>query len=205
MTGAGERAFCTGNDLKYTASGKPRVFPESGCGGLVQRYNLQKPVIAAVNGLALGGGFEIALACDIVIAADHAQFGLPEVKVGLFAGAGGLQRLPLHISPKIAREMIFTGLNIDSQRAYDLGLVNKVVPKDDLKQEAIKLAEQIAANSPTSIRLSKRILNGCEEVAGLKAAMALTQDAGGELMQSQDFKEGVQAFIEKRKPVWKNA
>ncbi len=204
LTGVGERAFSSGNDLKYTASGKPMTFPESGFAGLANRFSLEKPIIAAVNGLALGGGFEIVLACDIVIAADHAQFGLPEVKVGLFAGAGGLQRLPMHISPKIAREMIFTGRSIDAERACELGLVNRVVPAIDLKREAMKLAELIASNSPTSIRLSKRILNGCEQATNLKNAMALTQDAGGELMQSQDFKEGVQAFMEKRKPDWKN-
>jgi len=137
LTGAGERAFFAGNDLKYTAehSGQPRarrLGPPGGFGGITNRFECFKPIIAAVNGYALGGGFEIALACDIIITAEHARFGLPEPTVGLNAGAGGIHRLPRQIPLKIAMGMLLTGRHITAEEAYRVGLVNEVVPLNDL-------------------------------------------------------------------------
>src|SRR5262245_38665477 len=145
LTGAGERAFSAGNDLKWTAEhgGRLPPMPPGGFGGLVNRFDLTKPIIAAVNGFALGGRFELVLACDVVIAAEHARFGLPEPKVGLMAAAGGAQRLARQIPLKLAMGMMLTGEHIDARRANDLGLVNEVVPGTELVAAATRFAERI--------------------------------------------------------------
>ena len=134
VTGAGDRAFSAGNDLKYQASGGDRSMgmPSTGFAGLTSRFNLNKPIIAAVNGVSMGGGFEIALACDLIIASDNARFALPEPKVGLAALAGGMQRLPRQIGMKNAMGMMLTGRHVGAEEAKELGIVNEVVPQADL-------------------------------------------------------------------------
>jgi enoyl-CoA hydratase/carnithine racemase len=204
ITGAGDRAFSAGNDLKYSAlnPGKPLDMPSSGFGGIHARFDLFKPVIAAVNGLALGGGFEIVMSCDIVIAASHATLGLPEPRVGLAALAGGMQRLPRLIPEKIALGMMLTGKPITAQRAHELGLVNEVVKSADLMATAKRWAEEICECSPLSVRASKQV---ALQSAGLPLAEALEKKYPlvGELLRSEDMREGIMAFAEKRKPTWK--
>ncbi|MEL7030480.1 MAG: enoyl-CoA hydratase-related protein, partial [Pseudomonadota bacterium] len=179
-------------------------FPDTGFGGLVGRRDIEKPIIAAVNGVAMGGGFEMALACDLVVAADHATFALPEVKVGLIAGSGGLMRLPNQIPAKIASEMIYTGRPIDAHRAAHLGLANSVVPLSDLMQTARSLAEEIVANSPTSVRLSKRVLSRAPEHDVPEGYLQIDKSILQELAKAADTREGVVAFAEKRAPNWVN-
>ena len=159
ITGAGPRAFSAGNDLKYTAAGGDRsAAPKTGFAGLTSRFDLNKPVIAAVNGVAMGGGFEIALACDLIIAAENARFALPEVRVGLAALAGGVHRLPRTIGPKRAMGMILTGRHVSAQEGYELGFVNEVVPEGQALVGARRWAEEILAVSPMSVRASKQAL-----------------------------------------------
>ncbi len=205
LTGAGERAFSAGNDLKWTAQhgGKLPPMPPGGFGGITTRFDLTKPVIAAVNGLALGGGFEIVLACDIVVAAEHAQFGLPEPKVGLMAAAGGAQRLPRQVPLKVAMGMMLTGEPITAARALELGLVNEVVPLAELHAAANRWAEKVLACSPLSVRATKQAaLDSLDKP--LRDAIAVTNyPAVLELFRSEDALEGPRAFAEKRKPVWK--
>ena len=154
VTGAGERAFSAGNDLKYQASGGDRSMgmPSSGFAGLTSRFDLNKPIIAAVNGVSMGGGFEIALACDLIIASDNARFALPEPKVGLAALAGGMQRLPRQIGMKNAMGMMLTGRHVGAEEAKELGIVNEVVTQADLMDTARRWAKEIESCSPMSIR-----------------------------------------------------
>ncbi|MEI8358665.1 MAG: enoyl-CoA hydratase-related protein [Deltaproteobacteria bacterium] len=205
LTGSGERAFSAGNDLKWTAQngGKLPPMPSGGFAGLCSRFDLTKPIIGAVNGFALGGGFEIALCCDILVAADHARFGLPEPKVGLMAAAGGAQRLPRHIPLKVAMGMMLTGEPIDARRALELGLVNEVVPFADLHPAADRWAKRIAECSPLSVRATKQAaLDSLDRP--LRDAVAVTNyPAVIELFRSEDAMEGPLAFAQKRKPVWK--
>jgi crotonobetainyl-CoA hydratase len=204
VTGAGDKAFSAGNDLKYSAthSKEGMQLGKGGFGGITSRFDLFKPVIAAVNGLALGGGFEIALACDIIVAAEDARFGLPEPRVGLAALAGGMQRLPQYIPPKIAMGMMLTGKPISAAEAKQLGLVNEVVPRADLANTAERWANEIVECSPTSVRATK-------QVAMLSRGMPLEESIQrhyplvGEMLRSEDMMEGVVAFAEKRKPRWK--
>jgi len=204
VTGAGERAFSAGNDLKYQASGGDRsAQPSSGFAGLTARYDLVKPVIAAVNGVAMGGGFEIALACDLIIASENATFALPEVRVGLAALAGGVHRLPRTIGPKRALGMILTGRHVPAQEGYELGFVNEVVPTGEALAGARRWAEQILAVSPMSVRASKQaVYKGLEE-GGVAGAEAVRYPAVIAMTKSEDFIEGPKAFAEKRPPQWK--
>lgn len=204
VTGAGEKAFSSGNDLKYTAEhGVASIqVGNGGFGGITARFDLFKPVIAAVNGLALGGGFEIALACDIVVAAEHATFGLPEPRVGLAALAGGMQRLPALIPPKIAMGMMFTGKPIGAAEAHRLGLVNEVVPGPELAAAAARWAAAILECSPTSVRASKQVALHSQGMP-VEAAMEKSYPLVNALFSSEDMMEGVIAFAQKRKPVWK--
>lgn len=205
FTGAGRRAFSTGNDLKATAAttargeklpGKPVTF-----GGITSGFECSKPIIAAVNGFALGGGFEMALACDIIIAADHARFGLPEPRVGLIAGAGGVHRLPAQIPFKLAMGMLLTGRQITAQEAYRIGLVNEVVAGTELMAAAERWANEILECSPLSVRLTKEAaLSGLTYT--LEEAMKMDRPRMQRLLASQDFVEGPKAFAEKRKPNW---
>ncbi len=206
VTGAGSRAFSAGNDLKYSAArdgGRAtQPDPPSGFGGLTERFDCYKPIIAAVNGYALGGGFEIALACDIIIAAEHARFGLPEPTVGLMAGAGGIDRLPRQLPLKVAMGMILTGRHITAQEAYRIGLVNEVVPLEDLIPCAERWAQDIIRCSPLSIRASKEgAMKGLN--LPLEASMNNSYRIDQTLLLSEDSIEGPQAFAEKRKPRWK--
>ena len=205
LTGTGDRAFSAGNDLKWTAQNANRMppLPKGGFAGLATRFDLTKPVIAAVNGLALGGGFEVVLACDLVVAAEHAQFGLPEPKVGLVAAAGGAQRLPRQIPLKVAMGMMLTGEPISAGRAFELGLVNEVVPREQLTEVAARWADRIAACSPLSIRATKQAaLAGLDRP--LSDAIAIgNYPAVMELLRSEDALEGPRAFAEKRRPRWK--
>ena len=202
ITGAGEKAFCTGNDLKYTSSGKPMWMPKTGFGGLTSRQR-SKPVIAAVNGFAMGGGMEIALACDIVIAADNAMFALPEVKVGLIAAAGGIQRLARQIPIKRAMDLLLSGRQIPAAEAERLDIINQVVPAGEAMQAARKYAEMICENSPTSVRLTKQLLNDTAEYASIDDAVRDVPNVVNDLLISEDASEGPRAFAEKRKPRWK--
>ena len=159
ITGAGERAFSAGNDLKYTAERGRRSRPVGSApfGGITSDFECWKPIIAAVNGFALGGGLELALACDIIVAADHAEVGLPEVRVGLVAGAGGVHRLPRHVPLKVAMGMMLTGRRIPAQEAYRIGLVNEVVPQSKLMETAEGWASDILKGAPLSVRASKQM------------------------------------------------
>ena len=203
VTGAGDRAFCAGNDLKHQASGGDMKMPATGLGGLTSRYNLNKPLIAAVNGIAMGGGFEIALACDLIIASDNAIFALPEPRVGLAALAGGLHRLPRQIGVKQAAGMILTARRVGADEGKTLGFVNEVVPQADLMAEARRWAAMIMECSPMSIRGSKQAIYAGLNHADLEEAVSTRYEAVVDLFKSEDFVEGPMAFAQKRKPEWK--
>jgi enoyl-CoA hydratase/carnithine racemase len=202
LTGAGDKAFSAGMDLKAFASGEggPIMGAPGGFAGITQRY-FPKPIIAAVNGAALAGGCEIMLACDMVVAADHATFGIPEVKRGLLAGAGGLLRLPKRLPLAIALELALTGEPIDAPRALALGLINRVVPAARLMDEALAFADLIADNAPLAVRWTKKVLMGTAS-AGEDEGWALNNEAVGVVFTSADAMEGPVAFAEKRKPRW---
>jgi enoyl-CoA hydratase/carnithine racemase len=203
LTGAGERAFSAGHDLKYSAEHPgPIQLPPGGFGGFTARFDLNKPIIAAVNGLALGGGFELALASDIVIAADHARFGLPEPRVGLIAGAGGVHRLPRQLPLKVAMSLMLTGRQITAAEACRLGVINEVVPATDLIATAERWAAEIMECAPLSIRATKEAaLSGLG--LPLERALAERYPALQKLLAAEDIKEGPRAFAEKRKPQWR--
>jgi acetyl-CoA C-acetyltransferase len=202
ITGAGDRAFCSGNDLKVTARGGDMAMPSSGFAGLCARFDRTKPVIAAVNGVAMGGGLEIILACDLAVAEEQACFALPEVKVGLYAAAGGVQRLTRQIGRKAAMELILTGRQFGADEAEALGVINRRVATGSAMAEARALAAQLLENSPSAIRASKEALNKLEELEALGDALAANGRIFGKLMRTRDFREGVTAFAEKRKPEW---
>ncbi len=203
LTGAGERAFSAGNDLKYTAAGGKFELPPTGFAGLTQRFDNWKPIIAAVNGVALGGGFEIVLACDLIIAAEEASFALPEPRVGLAALAGGLHRLPRQIPLKQAMGIILTGRRISAQEAQELGLVNEIVPRKELLAAARRWADQILECAPLSVRASKQVAMEGLAAPSVEAAMKLRYEQIRAMLKSEDFLEGPRAFVEKRDPVWK--
>ena len=228
LTGSGEKSFCAGADLKAIARGEnlvPTTGKRSrwGFAGYAS-HHISKPTIAAVNGVALGGGTELVLASDLVVAAEHASFGLPEVKRGLIAGAGGVFRLPAQIPRRIAYELMFTGASISAQRALELGLVNKVVraeqtldhaiefglvnsvvPADRVLACAFELADAIAENAPLAVQASKRVAQ--QIVDGVNVTETSLWDVSAReralLRESEDSKEGPRAFAEKRKPVWR--
>ena len=200
LTGAGEKAFSAGNDLVYSASGKPMWVPKNGFAGLTSRASIPKPVIAAVNGFAMGGGCEIALACHLIVADATARFALSEVKVGLVAAAGGLIRLPRTVPPKIATEMILTGRRLSAAEALAYGLVNRVVPAGTAVEGARALAAEILAGSPTSVRVSLRIMEETRGIADVVEAVNYPSAALDELMASEDATEGMTAFAAKRRP-----
>lgn len=203
ITGAGERAFCVGTDLKARAKTNADGHPPTGYAGLTHRFNLMKPVIAAVNGLALGGGVEIVAACDLAFSADHAEFALPEPKVGLAAlGGGALQRLARIMPLKQAMDLVLTGRRIDAQEAKRIGLVNDVVPRGRLREHVRQVADMIVAGAPLSIEASKQVMLQSLAHADLEAALTARYPAAERMLASEDAKEGQRAFVEKRKPVW---
>jgi crotonobetainyl-CoA hydratase len=209
LTGAGDRIFSAGWDLKAAAAGTEEPdtdFGEGGFAGLTAFWDLSKPVIAAVNGVAIAGGCELALAADLLVAADHAEFALSEVTVGLVAEAGGIQRLPRRIPMAVAAELLLTGRRFTAQEAHGWGLANAVVPAVELMGTARALAEKIAAAAPLSIAAVKAILAATD---GMSVREAYEHVATGKVpahraMQiSEDSREGSKAFVEKRPPVWK--
>ena len=211
LTGAGDRTFCAGADLKAISRGESLNPPGTeswGFAGLVN-HPISKPVIAAVNATALGGGTELVLACDLAVAGESASFGLPEVRRGLMAAAGGLIRLPVQLPRKVAMHVILTGEPIDAETALRWGLVNEVVPDGRVLDAAMDLAETIAANAPLAVQASKRVALGLREADGeldLPAESDAWQANDGEMLQlmsSEDAIEGPMAFAEKRTPVWK--
>ena len=208
ITGSGDRSFCAGADLKALARGEKLRADDParaawGFAGYVN-HPISKPTIVAVNGFALGGGTEIALASDLVIASETASFGLPEVTRGIIAGAGGLFRLPRQIPPKIAMEMIFTGDALSADHALRWGLVNKVVPSARILPAALELAERICDNAPLAVQGSKRvacgIVGGAIDAEG--ALWKLNEAEVSLVMSSDDAKEGPRAFAERRPPKW---
>jgi enoyl-CoA hydratase len=200
ITGAAG-TFSSGMDLKAFMRGELPDVPGRGFGGLVAQRP-SKPLIAAVEGYALAGGFELALAADMIVASREAKFGLPEVKRGLAAGAGGLFRLPRRVPRAIAMEIILTGEFLGAERAYSLGLVNRLAEPGDALSEALALARTIAANGPMSIRVSKMII---EQSADWSDAESFERQAPlvGSVFTSADAQEGALAFAEKRPPVWR--
>lgn len=210
ITGAGEKAFCAGADLKrigefYSLDPQKRrakLETEPGLGGITRNLPIWKPIIAAINGAALGGGLELALSCDIRIAAENATFGLPEVKWGIMPGAGGTKRLPRLIPLGKALEMILTGKSISAEEALQIGLVNRVVPLPELMDTAMEMAENICENGPLAVRAAKEaVMRGLD--FHLDEALRLEQFLADPLRRSEDAKEGIKAFKEKRKPKYK--
>lgn len=204
LTGAGDRAFSAGNDLKATAAGAGIAWPDTGFCGLTSRFDLEKPIVAAVNGVAMGGGFETALCCDVIVAAETARFALPEVRVGLFAAAGGVQRLSRQIGRKAAVQAMLTGRHMGAEEGLALGFVNEVVPAGGAKARALEIARDLTAVSPSSVQATKRILNAMDVADGLPESLALSREVSTELRETEDSKEGVRAFVEKRAPEWRN-
>lgn len=208
ITGAGEKAFSAGNDLKYQAvhgSGPIRAMRaklRGGFGGLVNRFDCFKPIIAAVNGFALGGGFEIALACDIIIAAESATFGLPEPRVGLMAGAGGTNRLPRQIPYHIAMAVLLAGKRLTAEEAYQYGLINEVTAQGALMDRARWWALEILKGAPLSIQATKEHALRTIEIP-LDRAVGTVYPRGTMMYESEDLIEGPRAFAEKRSPEWK--
>ncbi len=200
LTGAG-KGFCAGMDLKAFVAGQRPWVGDRGFAGIVRRASV-KPLIAAVEGFALAGGLEVALACDLIVAAENARLGIPEVKRSLVAAGGALLRMPRRIPYHVAMELALTGEPIDAQRAHELGLVNRVAPAGEALAAALTLAGQIAANAPLALIASKRIVS--EQGDWSTAEMWDQQDAISEpVFGSEDAIEGSKAFAEKRAPVWR--
>ncbi len=201
ITGAGEKSFCAGEDLSaYDENGGCQTIMAHGFAGITERVST-KPIICAANGTAVAGGLEIALSCDLIVAADHARFGLSEVKVGLLATSGGLIRLPKLVPPKIAAEMCLTGKLIPAERAYEIGLVNYVVPANEVMNKAMELAQTIAANAPLSLKLTKEILHIAPQVSQ-EDAQRFCNRCWDYIEKTEDSVEGPRAFLEKRAPNW---
>ena len=195
VTGAGEKIFCAGMDLKAFAAGED--IAKIGMGFAALR-NCKKPLIAAVNGHALAGGFEVVMMCDLVVSVDSARFGIPEVKRGLFAAGGGV-RLPARIPLAVAMEMGLTGDPIDAARAKELGLINQVVPAAELREAALALAGRVSANGPLAVQATKQLM--LDEI-GI-GNPALLGELQKKVFTSEDAKEGATAFAQKRAPEWK--
>ncbi|MGW1196690.1 crotonase/enoyl-CoA hydratase family protein [Streptomyces sp. NPDC002536] len=199
LTGAGG-TFCAGMDLKAAARGEQVTVPGKGFAGLTEARTA-KPIVAAVEGHALGGGFELALACDLVVAAEGARFALPEVKRGLIAGGGGVVRLPKRIPHHLAMELLLTGRTVTAERVRDLGVVNRIAPDGQALPAALELAEEIAANAPLALAAVKRTVQQADGAPESEAFAAQAAEIGA-LLRSADFAEGVRAFAEKRAPEW---
>ncbi|MGO4889420.1 enoyl-CoA hydratase-related protein [Anaerobacillus sp. MEB173] len=204
ITGSGEKFFSAGWDLKAGEQVDADHGP-GGFAGLTELFDLDKPVIAAVNGMAVGGGFELALACDLIVASEHAEFFLPEVSLGIIPDSGGVLRLPKRLPSSIAREMLFTGRRLGAHEARHFGLVNQVVPRSDVMEQARVLAMRITDSAPLAIRAMKKILASTEHLdveEGYKLMRSGEIKEYLEVLQSQDAIEGQQAFVERRQPMW---
>ena len=210
VTGVGDKAFCAGRDLKHLsamreASAEAQAADAelmAGVTRLIERFDYSKPLIARVNGVALGGGFEVALACDLVVAADHVEFGLPEPRRGIYAGGGGVHRLPRQLPLKLAMEYLLTSRTMTAARALELGLVNDVVPYDRLDEAVDRLIDDILLAAPLSIRATKQsAMMGLDRP--LAEAFHDTYPAVADMAASEDAREGPRAFAEKRTPKWK--
>ncbi|MGC2654602.1 MAG: crotonase/enoyl-CoA hydratase family protein [Mycobacterium sp.] len=207
ITGAGDKSFCAGADLKAIARRENLYHPEHGewgFAGYVHHF-IDKPTIAAVNGTALGGGTELALASDLVVAGEGAKFGLPEVKVGLIAGAGGVFRIVDQLPRKVGLQMLLTGEPISAAEAARWGLVNQVVPNGTVLDAALALAERVTVNAPLSVQASKRIAYGADDsvIPDEETSWGRTEREFRVLLKTEDAKEGPLAFAEKRRPMWK--
>lgn len=208
ITGAGERFFSAGWDLKAAAEGEApdADFGPGGFAGLTELFDLDKPVIAAVNGYAFGGGFELALAADMIICSRNASFSVPEAKLGIVPDSGGMLRLPKILPPAIAMEMMMTGRSMDAEEALRWGVVNEVVESEQLMPHARELAAQIAANAPLAVAAIKEIYRETSELAieeGYRHARSGKLKHYPSVLHSEDAREGPTAFAEKREPVWK--
>jgi len=202
LTGAGDKAFCAGSDLSGYQAGYDGTLPPTGGGGLTHRLDRRKPVIAAVNGFALGGGCELAMACTLRIAADTARFGQPEINLGLIPGFAGTQRLARLVGKAKAMELILTGNPIPASEALAIGLVNRVVPAANLMSEARALAAELAAKPAIALRYAMEAINSGLEMPFVEACR-LEASLFGMLTATDDMKEGTRAFLEKRKPEFK--
>jgi crotonobetainyl-CoA hydratase len=207
LTGSGDATFCAGADLKAIARGEPVLPPGREGWGLagVVSHPISKPTIAAVNGNAVGGGFEIAMSCDLVVSARHALFGLPEVTRGRIAGAGGAFRVVEQVPSKIGMELLLTGESVSASRAAALGLVNRVVDRGAALDEALRMADVIAGNAPLAVQATKRIATAMRNgvLAGEVDRWSDTRREVAALRGSLDAAEGALAFVEKRAPVWR--
>ncbi len=198
-----ERAFAAGADIKELADQSAQQKKENDHIAAFSRImNIRKPVIAAVSGYALGGGCELAMSCDMIVASESAKFGQPEITIGVIPGAGGTQRLTRVVGKAIAMEMILNNRTLSAQEAYEFGLVNRVVPIDQSLNEALKLAEEIASRAPIAVRSAKKMINLAYELS-LRDALREEKQEFYNLFATDDQKEGMKAFVEKRKPNWK--
>ncbi len=205
LTGAGDKSFVAGADITELATYdalQAKYFSQKGQRAISKLQDLPIPVIAAVNGFALGGGNEMALACDFIYASENAKFGLPEINLGLIPGFGGTQRLPRQVGKNMAKEMIFTGKMISADQAREIGMVNKVCPPDSLMEETLKTAKDIASKGKVCLREAKQAINSGME-ADLLTGCHIECDGFALCMASEDAREGTTAFLEKRKAVFK--
>jgi enoyl-CoA hydratase len=202
LTGS-EKAFAAGADIKEMADKSMQQMMDGDSIAVFSKIlSIRKPVIAAVSGYALGGGCEVAMSCDMIVASESAKFGQPEITIGVIPGAGGTQRLTRAVGKALAMEMILNNRTLSAQEAYQFGLVNRVAPKESYLDEAIKLADEIAARAPLAVRAAKKMINQAYELA-LKDAIQAERQEFYNLFATEDQKEGMKAFIEKRKPEWK--
>jgi enoyl-CoA hydratase len=197
-----EKAFAAGADIKEMADKSPQEMKDEKRVVVFDRIrSIEKPVIAAVSGWALGGGCEVALSCDMIVASESAKFGQPEITIGVIPGAGGTQRLTHAVGKALAMEMILNNRTLSAQEALEFGLVNRVVPVSDHLDEALKLADEIASRAPLAVRAAKKMIDASLD-ASITNGLAEEKQAFYELFDTADQKEGMQAFIEKRKPNW---
>jgi crotonobetainyl-CoA hydratase len=202
ITGSGDRSFCAGTDLKARLNEETDRFPETGFAGLTERFDLTKPVVALVNGDAIGGGLEIILACDLAIAVEQARFGLPEPRVGL-AAKGGLHRLARQIPMKHAMKIALTGNLFDAQTALEYGLINQIVEKKNFVRECQCMLDTLLECAPLSLRASKEMIQKGLSASSMDEAFKLNYPEHATMLYSYDTREGSETFLEKRTPLWR--